>query len=478
MNNRPLSKTLNLSSEFNSPAVWRWIIIVIVLSFSALLAVRTSEYYLAGIVGVAGLVILIRYPRLGLLALLISSMVVPIAIGTSSQTPITPTIILIPALLGLWLLNMMVRKHRVQLVPSRTNLPLLALGLSATISLAAAGLPWNLFAGTAPIVTQIGGWAIFVFAAGVFFLVGNQVHDERWLKIFVVCFLVIAGIYMIGRLSVPGFNQISLMMSRLGSDGSMMWVWMVAIAMGQLLFNQKLNRIVQLALLGVVGMTLYVGWFLTRTWTSGYLPPLVVVGTILWLRSWRLGLLAALVGGVIFLLMGPSNLINSLLTLKDWSISTRDIARQILLEDIFPMSPIIGLGPANYYYYTPLFPILGYYSKFNSHNNYVDILIQTGLVGLVCFFWFVWEYGWLGWRLRKQFQQNDFAQGYVNACLGGLAGTLVACWLADWLLPFVYNIGLNGFRASVQAWFLMGGLVTLEQIARRSNSVTGETAHE
>jgi hypothetical protein len=33
-------------------------------------------------------------------------------------------------------------------------------------------------------------------------------------------------------------------------------------------------------------------------------------------------------------------------------------------------------------------------------------------------------------------------------------------------LPFVYNIGLAGFRASVLGWLFLGGLVSLEQMSR------------
>jgi hypothetical protein len=38
--------------------------------------------------------------------------------------------------------------------------------------------------------------------------------------------------------------------------------------------------------------------------------------------------------------------------------------------------------------------------------------------------------------------------------------------LADWFLPFVYNIGFPGFQTSVFVWMFFGGLITLEQIAR------------
>src|SRR5581483_760338 len=136
---------------------------------------------------------------------------------------------------------------------------------------------------------------------------------------------------------------------------------------------------------------------------------------------------------------------------------------------IFPQSPILGLGPANYYWYTPLYPILGWYVSFNSHNNYLDILLQTGILGLGCFLWIMWEVGRLGWSLRHAFADN-FAQGYVYGCLGGLAGSLAACWLADLLVPFVYNIGLNGFRASVLAWLFFCGFVALHRISIQSGN--------
>jgi len=48
---------------------------------------------------------------------------------------------------------------------------------------------------------------------------------------------------------------------------------------------------------------------------------------------------------------------------------------------------LLGVGPANYYHYTLINPIIGWYVKFNSHNNYLDLLAQTGILGLACFLW-------------------------------------------------------------------------------------------
>jgi hypothetical protein len=39
--------------------------------------------------------------------------------------------------------------------------------------------------------------------------------------------------------------------------------------------------------------------------------------------------------------------------------------------------------------------------------------------------------------------------------------------LGDWILPFVYNVGMRGFSTSMMGWFFLGGLVALERIYRK-----------
>jgi O-antigen ligase len=137
-----------------------------------------------------------------------------------------------------------------------------------------------------------------------------------------------------------------------------------------------------------------------------------------------------------------------------------------ILGEIIAVNPVLGLGFANYHWYTPLFPILGYGVKFNSHNNYVDIVAQTGFLGLAAFFWFAVSLGLVAWRLRRR-AAPGFQRAYAYGAIGGLAGSLAACMLGDWLLPFVYNIGLGGFRSSVIGWLFLGGILALDRIAER-----------
>ena len=189
------------------------------------------------------------------------------------------------------------------------------------------------------------------------------------------------------------------------------------------------------------------------------MSPLVAIAAIIGFRYWKPAFV--LVPLIIFPAL---YLINSLISSDQYSWGTRLDAWAIIVN-IVKANPLLGLGFANYYWITPLFPIRGYEINFNSHNQYLDILAQTGLIGLACFIWFFWEIGRLGWRLRESVPAG-FPRAYVYGALGGLAGTIVSSTLVDWVLPFIYNIGLTGFRASILVWLFLGGLVSLEQMYR------------
>ncbi len=147
-------------------------IVAAVVLLSAFFGRRVSTNQLLVLTGAAGVLLLLRQPQLGLVALLVSALSVPFAIGTGTQTTLHAAILLIPVLLVVWIVDM-VRRRAVRLVPSPVNAPLLAFALSATISFLAGNLPWNYFAGQASLQAQTGGWMIFVLSAAVFLLVGN-----------------------------------------------------------------------------------------------------------------------------------------------------------------------------------------------------------------------------------------------------------------------------------------------------------------
>ena len=206
-----------------------------------------------------------------------------------------------------------------------------------------------------------------------------------------------------------------------------------------------------------------------RGWRDGRRTELAVAALALWKRSRVAALLLVLVVVVLAVVFFPVLFQHAGGQREvDMSWNGRlSLYRAVL--DLVKEHPILGLGPAAYRHYGHTRWLGGAPGRalwlrpnISSHNNYLDVYAQMGLVGLGLFLWFLFEVGRLGWRLRPRFE-GDFEAGYVYGVLGGLIGTLVAMMLADWFLPFVYNIGFAGFRTSVLAWMFLGGLVALAQ---------------
>jgi hypothetical protein len=236
--------------------------------------------------------------------------------------------------------------------------------------------------------------------------------------------------------------------------------------------NNRLHIVWRVLLCVLVAAVLYSAIFQAYDWKSGYLPPIAGVAAVVALILRR---------KVIFFL--PLLIIIGIYAATDakatdeYSYITRVDAWEIVIK-LALISPIFGLGFANYYWYTPLLPILGHSVSFNSHSQYVDLFAQTGILGLLCFLWIFWEIGRLGWSLKDRVPEG-FSKAFVYGALGGVVGTLVAGIFVDWVLPFVYNIGMHGFRGSVFSWLFLGGLVVINRsIAQNEPVSTESTAQE
>ena len=440
------------------PQPWlRQLLVIAQLLFIAALAFRASPRQLTLILylllGIGLVLTFLRWPPLGLIVASFAGMVVPF----NGPSGLNVTVILVVLLLCLWVLDMLARHREIRLVPSQTIWPVLSFLVIAFISFGVGQLNWLSFALHAPLGAQIGGLLIVVLSVGTFLLVANRVQDLGWLSRMTWAFLAFAALSVMFRSVLPVFGLSRLEFFQ--PMGSVFYIWLVAMAFSQSAFNQDLRPGWRLALGGLVLVTFYVLFFLKFADKSGWIPSLVCIVTIVGFRSWRAGLVLIPVAAITALY-----LTTGVMRSEEYSFSTRFDAWSIMAQ-IIKINPVLGLGFANYYWYTPLFPIRGYAVSFNSHNNYVDIVAQTGFVGLFCLLLFFWRIGWLGWRLREQ-APAGFAQAYAYGALGGLAGMVVAGMMGDWVLPFFYNIGLSGFRSSMLGWLFLGGLVNLEQMVR------------
>jgi O-antigen ligase len=291
--------------------------------------------------------------------------------------------------------------------------------------------------------------------------------------------LVVGGLLAV-LVTLPPTRQLALSVGTVAIIRAPFWLLLTAVAGGQLLFNDKLSQGQRFAVGAVVLLVVVYAFAIARESASNWVGVGSVVAILAWLRFRR----ARWIALTIVLLL----LITGLVFPTVWGFAggedewtTSGQSRLVLIERVLSVSmrnPITGLGPVAYRNYAGTTP-LAYQRAFwlqpqiNSHNNFVDIFAQFGLVGLTMFGWMAYELVRLGLRLLAR-DESGFEAGYVRAMLAAGAGALAIMFLADWILPFVYNIGFPGFQASVLIWLFLGGLVALEARARVGDPVFGE----
>lgn len=473
--------SLNLFSEnqpFQLPRRWVQVIVILaVLTITAGISLSPSEkrllLALGGLAGIGALIALLYKPPIGLAVLVAACLTFPFSIGTGTGSSLNSAILILALLVGLWALNKLVSKTKYSGIISRPLVPLFAFALIAILSFGFGQLPWFTFSSGAPIRAQLGGLALFLLSFTAFFLVTQQIRNVAWLEVYTWIYIALGFLYVISRV-IPALTTTTYRIFLSYMPGSLFWLWLVALSLSQSLYNKKLPGWFRIILLAVPVITFSLSITQMLDWMSGWLPLLVAALVVLFVGAPLAGLAITIPGLVVVLVKLTSILDVLYIGGNEYSLNTRLVAWNIIYQ-IAKVNPILGLGPANYYWYTPLFPIMGYSVSFNSHNNYVDIIAQTGIVGLLCFVWFVIELSRVAWKIKPHVP-DGFPKAYLIGCLGGLAGTLVAGMMGDWIIPFVYNLGFNGFRTSVLGWLFLGGIVALQYIFVFSKKTIAESS--
>lgn len=443
----------------------RQLIVVAVLLLAWPLGGSSSRALLAAVYGAVGVVVLLRWRRYGLLVLVGTIAFVPIEIGTGTQSTINATILAVAGLTGVWGLERILRKN-VRLEPTLENLAWLLLIAVTGLSIVAGAADWSPFVdvgATFPLV-QIAQWSLFVLSACAYWLGAywpGRRQEVRWLVLASLALSVIFLLREFGLVPGPVARLFEL-------DATVSRIWYAAIPAGFALFGTagRPGRRAVLALLAVAVCA--TGTVRTLDWVSGWLPASVAVGTIvlLWIGSRA--------PAVALLLIVPAATIAAwtvtrVLALEQWSMNTRLIAWTGLVELVGDRW-LFGLGLASYWHYWRgvigsfgyFDPASGYYHvtldpRVNMHNNFIDIYGQAGLAGVVAMLLLALALVRLAWRTWRR-AADPFARSYAAAGLGALAGMAVAGNLGDWLIPFVYNIGLAGYSDAALGWLLLGGV--------------------
>lgn len=451
-----------LAEQLTRPATLRVMIVLGVLALSAGVALiapsgRIAMLLLALAPAVLAALFVARRLPLGVLTIMVAGLIVPVGLGTGTNTQLNPAIILIPLVLGLWLVSGIVNKEGIHLPNHRAVHLLVAFCAAVTLSFVVGQLPWFDIPGVSTAV-QLGGLAVFLLSVAAF-LLAAVLLDETWLRRLVYTFLTISAIYLLARLT-PVIGPVVLRLFDQGAQGSVFWTWTLTLSAGLCLFDTTLGSRQRLALGVLAILTLAVALGASGEWASGWAPGTVAIAVLIWLRFPRWGWIPVVAVGILALFRFESIFAMST-GAESWF--ARQQAWQIVL-DTSSVNPILGLGPANYYNYVQRASISGWGGdwnvRFSSHNNYIDLIAQSGILGLLLFAGFALVMARVGLRVLHN-QQPGFRRAYAASCIAGLIGTLASGMLGDWFLPFPYNVGLAGMRSSILFWIFLGGLLAL-----------------
>jgi O-antigen ligase len=251
-------------------------------------------------------------------------------------------------------------------------------------------------------------------------------------------------------------------------------MWVVAISASWALFDRQLAWWLRVGLLGLVFLWVYWSFGLNASWLAGWLPGVVALAVVAWRRSSRLLIVFSLFF-VVAIVMNTEYLERTLEAERQTSLLTRLDAWQqnwlVTREHL-----LFGTGPGGYAaYYISYFPTMA----MATHNNYIDILAQTGLLGLSMLVWFLASLIRSGLRVARRLQgRGDFSEAIANAALAGTVGAVVIAAFGDWLMPFAYTQGITGFDHAVYTWMFMGMILAVDRLTSNNQMVGEDRAQE
>jgi O-antigen ligase len=125
---------------------------------------------------------------------------------------------------------------------------------------------------------------------------------------------------------------------------------------------------------------------------------------------------------------------------------------------IWSEHPIVGVGPGNNW------PYMNHYSVIDTpHNQYLNVLLETGLAGLVAFLALLIGCLRVGWRLYRT-ANSRFVEMFALGWLGYFAGMVAGGMTGDFILHSIRNGGLELFTGFYLQWVMLGMLVGLDRL--------------
>ncbi len=385
-------------------------------------------------------------------------------IPTGTQSNVVDSFLLTMVFVGVWVVRELVVNGGFHLYPFPVNLPIFGFMIAVVISFFWGNIfrdpsitVWPTF-----IFVQLATTAVMIMLPSLTLLIGNQVNDVRVLKALVWLFL---------GASVLGFASDEHWLHYHIETGGLFTMWVVALTISLAIFNKKLPTLARALLLGMAMVWIYYRFGLNISWLAGWLPAFVVLFVIAYLWDKRFVVLLS-IGGIILVATHLGYYQHALSAENAQSGGTRLFAWSTNLG-LAVNHLLFGMGPGGYAPY-----LNAYYPEFSlaSHSNYIDILEETGVVGFVFYFWFFIAIALLAYRVMKRTRgRGDFFEAMSVVVFAGILGCIFSMVLGDWLVPFPYTQGINGYDYIVYSWIFMGIALVLDRMTKEPEPTLEKT---
>ena len=385
---------------------------------------------------------------------------VPLSIPTGTGSNVVDSLAATSMFFAIWAVKMLIIDKRIHFINGKVTKPLLGFIIAVLISIVWSNvfMDWAVKSYGSFIKVQLASAVVMIMLPGAFLLVANNVKQEIHLKIMVWLVLLAGALAL-----VRNYANIPLPVNQRG----LFPMWAVALAYAMALFNEKLSKLIRGALFLYTGVWVVWGFVLNISWVAGWFPVFLVIGIITVLRSWKLILVFVLIGLLVFALNANYYLGK---VLKDEQAESGDtrLAAWLVSFRVVKYHWVFGTGPAGYTaYYMTYFPT----EAMATHNNYLDILAQTGIVGSIFYLLFFFNVARLGLQLALRLRkERDFLAALAMAGFAGTIGGIAMMGFGDWMIPFAYTQSIEGFDFIVHNWMFMGAIVVIEQIVNKRDA--------
>ena len=399
------------------------------------------------------LVLMLNRPAWGVLGIVLAAATVRFTLPTGTESRIVMSLVVTAAMLAVWVARA-AALHRLEVQPSRVHAPLLAFiavcFVSYVWSIAFRDPTLNVWSSW-PFV-QLGALGVMVLLPAALLLASNWFTNVRLIAALTAIIMGVGTLALIGYYTdLPtDFLQVSPLFP----------TWFCCLGLALALFNRRMHPVLRGLLLLAVATWIYFMFVAQFSWVSAWLPSMLAVGLVALIRSRKLAVILIMLA-LLFGVYHQTVVNTSISQERTGSLDTRLAAYQQNWQ-VTSRHLIFGTGPAGYaVYYMSYFPN----DAMATHNNYVDLISQTGIVGSVTFLAFLVSLGLTARDLLRLTKgRDDFVRAFSVGSAGGLLAMVVAMGLGDWVLPFVYTQTISGFDYAVYSWICLGAMVAMHHI--------------